>query len=128
MLLPAHPRLRARLQEQGLTPGERVRLCEPLGYLDMMQLERCARFILTDSGGVQKEAYFHAVPCITLRAETEWTETVDSGWNQLADADEARILAAMQRAAAPAQHPPLFGDGHAADRIAELLLSACPRS
>lgn len=122
VLLPAHPRLVARLREQDLQPHEPVRLCQPLGYLEMMQLERHARFILTDSGGVQKEAYFHAVPCITLRAETEWTETVESGWNQLADADEARILAAMQRAAAPAAHPPLFGDGHAADRIADILL------
>ena len=124
LVLPAHPRLQARLREHGLEVRAPLQLIEPVGYLDMMQLTRNARLIITDSGGLQKEAYFHAVPCLTLRAETEWTQTVETGWNCLVDADEARIQAGMREPQRPAERPAIFGDGHAAEKIADLLLGA----
>jgi UDP-N-acetylglucosamine 2-epimerase len=92
-----------------------------LGYLDMLVLERHARLILTDSGGVQKEAFFFAVPCLTLREETEWVETVEAGWNRLVGADPAAIVQAARAFRPVGSPPPLFGDGHAAERIATLL-------
>jgi UDP-GlcNAc3NAcA epimerase len=94
---------------------------EPVGYLDMVQLERHACAILTDSGGVQKEAYWLGVPCVTLRDETEWVETVAAGWNVLAGADAGRIVAAVRGLAPPAARPPLYGDGHAAERVVRAL-------
>ena len=121
VVLPAHPRLRRRLAEEGCVPaeGERggVMLIEPLGYLDMLALERHARLILTDSGGIQKEAYFFGVPCVTLRPETEWVETVESGWNVVVGADPVRIVAAVKEREWPREPPPLFGDGRAAYRV-----------
>ena len=99
LLFPVHPRTRTRLARTGLLHGlERargIRLCEPLGYLDFACLTRAARVVLTDSGGLQKEAYLAGVPCITLREQTEWVETVDSGWNRLAGLDPERALAAL---------------------------------
>lgn len=84
---PVHPRTRAVLQQAGRLDqlAQSVRLTDPVGYLDMVQLEKYAAVIATDSGGVQKEAFFHQVPCVTLRDETEWVELVDAGWNRLAD-------------------------------------------
>jgi UDP-N-acetylglucosamine 2-epimerase len=129
VVLPLHPRTRARLQD---TPGllarleqEPVRLIEPVGYLDMLRLEQGARAILTDSGGVQKEAYFLGRPCITLRAETEWTETIDAGWNVLVGYDPAAMVAAA-RGARPgtAQGTGLFGGGNAAASIAAIVQQA----
>jgi UDP-GlcNAc3NAcA epimerase len=128
VVLPLHPRTRAVLQRERLleTYGRWLRLCEPVGYLDMVTLEKHARLIATDSGGVQKEAFFYRVPCVTLREETEWVELVELGWNRLLpprDAETVRrgVLAAL----AESQHaePPagLYGGGQAADRIAELL-------
>jgi UDP-GlcNAc3NAcA epimerase len=122
IVLPCHPRLRARLIEQALTTPPNLRIVDPVGYLDMLTLEKHARLILTDSGGVQKEAYFYGVPCLTLRPETEWTETVGAGWNRLVDADEARIVSGMREAVWPSARPLLFGDGHAAQRMAEILI------
>jgi UDP-N-acetylglucosamine 2-epimerase len=98
-----------------------VRLVEPVGYLDMLVLEKNARLILTDSGGVQKEAYFLAVPCITLRQETEWVETVEAGWNKLAGSDTMKIIAATREFVPPNDPPAVFGDGHASEQIAELM-------
>ncbi len=122
LVLPLHPRTRARLQESGLL--ERVtaaaRVCEPLGYLDFAALLAHARAVLTDSGGVQKEAYLAAVPCVTLRSRTEWRETVDAGWNELVDLDAPRLRAALARPR-PTAHPPLYGDGHAAERVVAAL-------
>ncbi len=119
VLLPLHPRTRERLRAAGLL-GEleghpRVRLTAPLGYLEFTALLCHARAVLTDSGGVQKEAYLAGVPCITLRATTEWVETVEHGWNTLVDLDRAAALAALEREP-PRERPQLYGDGRAAER------------
>jgi UDP-N-acetylglucosamine 2-epimerase (non-hydrolysing)/UDP-GlcNAc3NAcA epimerase len=92
-----------------------LRLTEPLGYVEFGGLLRGARAVLTDSGGVQKEAYLAGVPCITLRSTTEWVETVDAGWNTLVDLDGGSVMAALA-ASSPQTHPPLYGDGKAAER------------
>ncbi|MBI3272535.1 MAG: UDP-N-acetylglucosamine 2-epimerase (non-hydrolyzing) [Planctomycetes bacterium] len=129
VLLPVHPRTRKALPALGID-GERhgrVRLLEPQGYLDMLALEAGAALIVTDSGGVQKEAYFLGVPCVTLRNETEWVETVASGWNLLAAADEGTMQRALnaQLARATGERAPfdadLFGAGDASTRIAGVL-------
>jgi UDP-GlcNAc3NAcA epimerase len=118
VVVPLHPRTRARLLDH---VSARIRLVEPVGYLDMLTLEDSAALIVTDSGGVQKEAYFLGKPCITLRDMTEWTEIVDAGWNVLVGADSARIASAMSdfRPATPRRQ--LFGDGHASEKIADLI-------
>lgn len=118
VVFPAHPRTRKALAQLGLTFLSHVRLIEPVGYFDMMMLEESARLIATDSGGVQREAYFLGVPCLTLRDETEWTETVTAGWNALTGNDPARIAELWRTFAPPAQQPPIFGDGTAGERIA----------
>jgi len=123
VVLPLHPRTRRMMERTGLSV-QRVRLLEPVSYLEMLALEMGARAILTDSGGVQKEAYFAAVPCITLREETEWVELVEAGWNRLVGTDPARIAEALAWAEAhPRRHPAEtpYGDGRAAERIVKLL-------
>jgi UDP-GlcNAc3NAcA epimerase len=120
VVFPVHPRTRARLQAsrlwEQLTEGiEGMHVTEPLGYAEFTALLCGARAMLTDSGGVQKEAYLAGVPCITLRANTEWVETVDAGWNTLVDLDPQAALAALERNQ-PTDHPQLYGDGHAAER------------
>jgi UDP-N-acetylglucosamine 2-epimerase (non-hydrolysing)/UDP-GlcNAc3NAcA epimerase len=95
-----------------------VTVVAPLGYLDFLELARHARAILTDSGGVQKEAYLLGVPCVTLRDTTEWVETVEVGWNVLVDLDPEAALAALQRTP-PADRPELYGGGRAAERVRE---------
>jgi UDP-GlcNAc3NAcA epimerase len=124
VLFPVHPRTRARLEDAGLqeelAQAEGVQLTEPLGYVEFSGLLRQARVILTDSGGVQKEAYLAGVPCVTLRANTEWVETVDAGWNTLVDLDAAAALAALEREP-PAERPPLYGDGHAGERCVQAI-------
>jgi UDP-GlcNAc3NAcA epimerase len=122
VVLPLHPRTRARLEgERLLGELDGVVLAPPLGYLEFMALLVGARRVLTDSGGVQKEAYLAGVPCITLRATTEWRETVDAGWNALVDLDAAAARAALDREP-PAERPPLYGDGRAGERVVEALL------
>jgi UDP-N-acetylglucosamine 2-epimerase len=121
VVLPAHPRTRKALSEAGIVPAANVRLSEPVSYLDMLALERDARMILTDSGGVQKEAYWLGVPCVTLREETEWVETVAAGWNRLVGNDPARIVEAVRTLRPAGERPPVFGDGRASERIAGLL-------
>ena len=121
VVFPAHPRTRHRLEETGLVErlGD-VRLIQPLGYLDFLKLARHARAVLTDSGGVQKEAYLLGVPCVTLRDTTEWVETVEAGWNVLVDLDRDAALAALERKP-PAERPELYGGGRAAERVCEVL-------
>jgi UDP-N-acetylglucosamine 2-epimerase (non-hydrolysing)/UDP-GlcNAc3NAcA epimerase len=124
VVLPLHPRTAARLQELGLrdrfTAIDGLRVSEPLGYVEFSALLCQARAVLTDSGGVQKEAYLAGVPCITLRANTEWVETVQTGWNTLVDLDPAAALAALA-AERPAERPELYGDGHAAERCVQAI-------
>jgi UDP-GlcNAc3NAcA epimerase len=122
---PMHPRTARRVEEHGLTVPESVRCIEPIGYLEMLDLVRNARTVCTDSGGLQKEAYFYGVPCVTMRSETEWVETVDAGWNAVVDADTDAIAAAAGRAeeVRSLPRPELFGDGGAAERIVDLLLT-----
>jgi len=122
VVLPAHPRTQKALEALGYRPGPDLRIIEPVGYLDMLVLEKHARLILTDSGGVQKEAYFFAVPCLTLREETEWVETVDAGWNCLVGADRAAIVQAAREFRPGGSPLPYFGDGHAAVKIADLVV------
>jgi UDP-GlcNAc3NAcA epimerase len=124
LVFPAHPRTRKLLAGMGYAPPAHVRLIDPVGYPDMVALEEGARIILTDSGGIQKEAYWLGVPCVTLRDETEWVETVAAGWNTLAGADAGRIVAAARALAAPAERPPLYGgDGRAGQRVAQIISS-----
>lgn len=121
VVFPAHPRTWAALLEHGLELGNHVRTLAPVGYLDFAALASQARIVLTDSGGVQKEAYWHAVPCVTLRRATEWVETVETGWNRLVGDDPGEIAAAVAGATRPSEHPPLYGDGAASNRMAKLL-------
>ena len=117
VVFPLHPRTRTRLEGAGLLERlEGVTVVAPLGYLDFLELARHARAILTDSGGVQKEAYLLGVPCVTLRDTTEWVETVEVGWNVLVDLDPEAALAALKRTP-PAERPELYGGGHAAERV-----------
>jgi UDP-N-acetylglucosamine 2-epimerase (non-hydrolysing)/UDP-GlcNAc3NAcA epimerase len=119
VVFPVHPRTRARLQAAGLWERlealEGVQLCEPLGYVEFGTLLRGARAVLTDSGGVQKEAYLAGVRCVTLRANTEWVETVQAGWNTLVDLDMGRVREALAQPV-PRDRPALYGDGKAAER------------
>ena len=96
-------------------------MVEPVGYLDMVKLEMSARMVLTDSGGVQKEAYWLGVPCVTLRDETEWVETVLAGWNALAGADTRRIVELVRTFAPPSARPALYGEEGAAGRCVRLM-------
>jgi UDP-N-acetylglucosamine 2-epimerase len=121
VVFPVHPRTRQRLHGEAL-PASNVRMIDPVGYLDMLVLEANARAVLTDSGGVQKEAFFFGVPCITMRTETEWVETVAAGWNVVVGNDGERILAATLKTDWPtSKPPPVFGEGDAASRIVDLL-------
>ena len=126
VVLPMHPRTRKRIAARGLdqAPGGGVRFIDPVGYLEMIALESNAFAILTDSGGVQKEACFSGVPCITLRDETEWVETVAAGWNVLAGTASEKIVEAFRSIAAFSKEPvaALYGDGRAAHRVLGELL------
>ena len=126
VVLPLHPRTGARLDAAGLLDGvlaaEHIRVTPPLGYLAFTALLTRARAMLTDSGGVQKEAYLAGVPCVTLRDTTEWTETVAAGWNVLVDLDRAAALAALERPV-PVERPQLYGDGRAGERVVAALLA-----
>ncbi len=125
LVLPLHPRTAKYLREYNLydrlAAAPHIRLVEPLGYLDMLRLLAGARLVLTDSGGVQKEAYLLKVPCVTLRENTEWVETVEDGWNVLVGTDTAAILDAIRDFAPAGEQRAVFGDGDASRRIAEIL-------
>ena len=103
------------------TAPANVRVIDPVGYFEMLALERNARVILTDSGGVRREAYWLSVPCVTLRSESEWPETVDTGWDLLAGTDPEAIVSAARRPRPSTPPPPLFGSGDAAAKIVEIL-------
>jgi UDP-GlcNAc3NAcA epimerase len=128
VVVPVHPRTRKALARAGWRGAGGLRLIEPVGYLDMVCLERSARLIATDSGGVQKEAYFYSVPCVTLRAETEWVELVAAGWNRLVPPTSAgRVYRAMRAMVEGFRRPPrprLYGNGRAADAVVRHLRRA----
>lgn len=121
VIFPVHPRTRGALQKLEVQFGSNVRLIDPVGYYDMMMLEANSRLIATDSGGVQREAYFLQKPCLTLRDETEWTETVTVGWNKLVGVDIEQIIHEWKTFTPPAEQPPIFGDGTAGEKIAGLI-------
>jgi UDP-GlcNAc3NAcA epimerase len=124
VVLPLHPRTRARLTDAGLLDElqaiDGLNVIEPIGYTEFSALLCQAAAVVTDSGGVQKEAYLAEVPCITLRANTEWVETVAAGWNTLVDLDAEAALAAL-KAPPPSEYPQLYGDGHAAERCVQVI-------
>ncbi len=122
LVFPAHPRTSAALA--GIP--HRFEPTDPVGYLDFAALASQARVILTDSGGVQKEAYWYGVPCVTMRPSTEWVDTVEAGANVLVDDDPDAIVRAAAEARFPAGAPPLYGDGHASERVAAALYASAP--
>ncbi len=124
IVFPAHPRVRKAINRQGLHINSHIQLIKPVGYLDMLTLEKAARMILTDSGGVQKEAYWLGVPCVTLREETEWVETVQAGWNVLVGPDAKQIIETVNVFQPPRERPNLFGDGRASQYIAASLVGS----
>ncbi len=127
VVLPIHPRTRSVLEQEGIALAPHVRVVSPLGYLDFSALASQAAVIATDSGGLQKEAYWYGVPCVTLRPSTEWVATVETGANVLVDDDPDRIETALRTARMPVQRPVLYGDGHASERIAAVLAGTIPR-
>jgi UDP-N-acetylglucosamine 2-epimerase len=121
VVLPIHPRARRAMHGTSSRLGSHVQVIDPLGYVDMVSLTDAARLVLTDSGGLQKEAYWLGVPCLTLRDETEWVETVEMGWNSLVGSDVDTIVRAVRASALPDAHPPLYGNGRAAATCVDLL-------
>jgi UDP-N-acetylglucosamine 2-epimerase len=125
-IFPVHPRTRHKLELAGLwervTKIPHLHLAPPVGYLDFTALLVAARAVVTDSGGVQKEAYFHGIPCVTLRDETEWVETVEGGFNRLTGMDPDLVRAALANRTQPPERPNYYGDGNASDRIVDAIL------
>jgi UDP-GlcNAc3NAcA epimerase len=123
IVLPLHPRTRSKLAAYGITLPSNVMPIDPVGYLDMVMLEQNAQLIATDSGGVQKEAFFYRVPCVTLRDETEWVELLEAGWNRLAPPDSVHAVLQQMEAAIVSEGREIapYGDGNAAERISNCL-------
>jgi UDP-GlcNAc3NAcA epimerase len=121
VVFPIHPRARKVLADAHCRLGSHVRLIDPVGYLEMIALTSAARLVLTDSGGLQKEAYWLGVPCLTMRNETEWVETVEAGWNTLVGSDTDKIIKAVDSFAPSSSRPSLYGDGFAAAKCVDLL-------
>lgn len=121
IVLPLHPRTKKFVSDYGLTFNENIKIIEPIGYLEMLMLESNAKKIVTDSGGVQKEAYFMGKPCITMRDETEWVETVEVGWNVIVGTDKYAIIDAINNFNPKGEQKLIFGDGRASEKIVELL-------
>jgi UDP-N-acetylglucosamine 2-epimerase len=127
VVFPIHPRARKVIADAHCPFESHVRLIEPVGYLDMVALTSAARTVLTDSGGLQKEAYWLGVPCLTMRDETEWVETVEAGWNTLVGSDTEKIVKAVDSFVPSGSRPSLYGDGFAAARCVDLLGEpSCP--
>jgi UDP-GlcNAc3NAcA epimerase len=124
VIFPVHPRTQKMIREWGLTVNSNVVMIEPQGYFDILMLQENASAILTDSGGMQKEAYLLGVRCITLREETEWVETVTSGWNKLVGVNGDAIHNAFESWHPQGQRPPLYGDGHASEQICDILVNS----
>ncbi|MEA3323418.1 MAG: UDP-N-acetylglucosamine 2-epimerase (non-hydrolyzing) [Patescibacteria group bacterium] len=122
VIIPMHPRTKKKIELMKISLNG-LKLIDPISYLDMLLLEKNAKVILTDSGGVQKEAYWFKVPCVTLRNETEWVETVEAGWNVLASCDSSKIINAVEHIQTGKKHPHLYGNGKAAEQIIQLLHS-----
>jgi UDP-GlcNAc3NAcA epimerase len=122
IILPLHPRTQKYLNDYEISLGENIRLIEPIGYLDMVRLETGAKKIVTDSGGVQKEAFFLGKPCITMRDETEWVETVENGWNVIVGAAAEKITQAINSFDPKVERKNYFGNGTAARQMADLIL------
>lgn len=121
IVLPLHPRTKKFINDYGLKLGENIKVIEPVGYLEMLMLEANSKKIVTDSGGVQKEAYFMEKACVTMRDETEWVETVEVGWNIIVGTDKHKILEGINRFTPNKEHPQIFGDGKASIKIVELI-------
>jgi UDP-N-acetylglucosamine 2-epimerase len=121
IIFPMHPRTQDAVARFGATLAGHVKVIPPVGYFDMLMLEENARLVVTDSGGVQREAYFLGKPCLTLRDETEWVETVECGWNRLVGTEPESILDGWFHFVPPSERPAIFGDGTAAHRVAEIL-------
>ncbi|QKY71106.1 non-hydrolyzing UDP-N-acetylglucosamine 2-epimerase [Lentibacillus sp. CBA3610] len=125
-VLPSHPRTKRKIDEfklNDIIDTSHIKMVEPLSYFDTLTIASNANVILTDSGGLQKEAYMLQVPCITLRDETEWMETVKTGWNRLAGANKEQIADKVMTCHTPEESPPIFGDGNAAQQIAGILIN-----
>jgi UDP-GlcNAc3NAcA epimerase len=120
-IFPIHPRTNKILERQNLRFGSHVKIIEPVGYLEMTALEGACSAVLTDSGGVQKEAFFFRKPCITLRDSTEWVELVNSGWNTLTGANTDKIIKTVKNMRIPDIYPSLYGDGYCAQKICDIL-------
>jgi UDP-GlcNAc3NAcA epimerase len=126
VVLPIHPRTRKLLADSGLDKKlGNVKVVDPVPFLDMVALEQAAKVILTDSGGVQKEAFFYGVPCVTMRDETEWVETVELGWNKVVGAEYERIIAAVRNLSIGVMASRPYGDGAATPRIISAILENC---
>ncbi len=121
VVFPAHPRTRAALEREGIELAAHVELVAPLSYLALAAAVSQARVVVTDSGGLQKEAYWYGVPCVTVRPSTEWVDTVEAGANVLVDDDPDALVGAVASARMPAERPQLYGDGHASERVAAAL-------
>lgn len=126
VIVPLHPRTRLALEREGMleSVSQKLHLTEPVGYLDMIRLEKQARLIATDSGGVQKEAFFHGISCVTLRDETEWVELVELGWNRLAPPESGEAVAQGVKASlesCPAGGANPYGNGRTAEKIVEII-------
>lgn len=119
VVLPLHPRTKKRIEDLGLKIGDLgLKVIEPASFFEIIRLEKNAAIVMTDSGGVQKEAFFYGTPCVILRPETEWVEIIEAGAGIIADADYERIMAAYEQLVnKPVQFPALFGDGHASEKI-----------
>jgi UDP-N-acetylglucosamine 2-epimerase len=121
ILFPVHPRTRKAIANAGLVVNSNVKMIDPVGYLEMVALSDSARMVLTDSGGLQKEAFWLGVPCVTLREQTEWVETVDAGWNTLVGSDMDKIIEAVEVFSPAGARPNLYGEGCVAAKCVALL-------